>query len=320
MGNIWLAFITGLTTGGLSCFAVQGGLLASSLVENPNRKSAITLFLAAKITAYTLLGFLLGFLGSTLDISPKFQGTLQIFVGFFLLATAARLLDLHPIFRYFVIQPPKSILKLLKNRATAKSFFTPLTLGFLTILIPCGVTQTMMLLAITTGNPLWGAGIMFTFTLGTSPIFFLIGLAAVELFKKKTFVYLTAGFVAVMGALAINSGQLLRGSVHTFQNYWRVATGKEEESRIGNIVNIKVTNSGYQADINTLKLGVPVKIKLTTNNVKSCARAFTIPDLNYFKILPVTGTETIEFTPTKIGTLTYTCSMGMYTGFFDVVK
>ncbi len=320
MANIWLAFITGLTTGGISCFAVQGGLLASSLVENPNRKSAITLFLAAKITAYTLLGFLLGFLGSTLDISPKFQGTLQIFVGFFLLATAARLLDLHPIFRYFVIQPPKSILKLLKNRATAKSFFTPLTLGFLTILIPCGVTQTMMLLAITTGNPLWGAGIMFTFTLGTSPIFFLIGLAAVELFKKKTFVYLTAGFVAVMGALAINSGQLLRGSVHTFQNYWRVATGKEEESRIGNIVNIKVTNSGYQADINTLKLGVPVKIKLTTNNVKSCARAFTIPDLNYFKILPVTGTETIEFTPTKIGTLTYTCSMGMYTGFFDVVK
>src|SRR5690242_3908156 len=31
MQNLLIAFITGLTTGGLSCLAVQGGLLASSL-------------------------------------------------------------------------------------------------------------------------------------------------------------------------------------------------------------------------------------------------------------------------------------------------
>ena len=31
MNQIFVAFITGLTTGGLSCLAVQGGLLASSL-------------------------------------------------------------------------------------------------------------------------------------------------------------------------------------------------------------------------------------------------------------------------------------------------
>ena len=32
-GRIMVAFITGLTTGGLSCLAVQGGLLASSLAH-----------------------------------------------------------------------------------------------------------------------------------------------------------------------------------------------------------------------------------------------------------------------------------------------
>ena len=33
MDPVLLAFITGLTTGGLSCLAVQGGLLASSIAN-----------------------------------------------------------------------------------------------------------------------------------------------------------------------------------------------------------------------------------------------------------------------------------------------
>ncbi len=33
MNNFLIAFITGLTTGGLSCLAIQGGLLASSLAQ-----------------------------------------------------------------------------------------------------------------------------------------------------------------------------------------------------------------------------------------------------------------------------------------------
>jgi sulfite exporter TauE/SafE len=97
MNQLIIAFITGLTTGGLSCLAVQGGLLTSSLEQqleqqldlqieqeiaarrarrsgkNRNRVLAhprlalpILLFLAAKLAAYTVLGFLLGALGSIL--------------------------------------------------------------------------------------------------------------------------------------------------------------------------------------------------------------------------------------------------------------
>src|SRR6476660_9637119 len=83
MSQLAVAFITGLTTGGLSCLAVQGGLLASSLahqieqdyleqaaqaerkkqrgkknqsVQHSNSAFPIFLFLVAKIVAYTLLG------------------------------------------------------------------------------------------------------------------------------------------------------------------------------------------------------------------------------------------------------------------------
>lgn len=326
MENVWLPLITGLTTGGLSCFAVQGGLLTSALANEGTgdikyqKEKSILMFLSAKLIAYTLLGLILGTLGSAVVISPKFQGWLQVIVGLYMVATALRLMDIHPIFRHLVIQPPKQVLKLLRKSSQSQSFFTPALLGFLTVLIPCGVTQAMMLLAIASGSALLGAGIMFFFVLGTSPVFFLIGLAATSLLKNKAFAVIASVFILVLGILSLNSGQILRGSVHNLQNYWKVVTSSGENGVISNNVTIDVFSNGYKSSADTLKVGVPVKLTLRTNGVKSCARAFTIPTLNISRILPETGTVTLEFTPTKTGLLTYTCSMGMYSGSFNVIK
>jgi sulfite exporter TauE/SafE len=333
MNRFLLAFITGLTTGGISCFAVQGGLLTSALVtdeevnisKNLKAKSLVA-FLIAKIIAYTLLGFLLGLLGSKLIVTPKVQGWLQIMIGIYMLIMAANLVNLHPFFKRFVITPPKFIFKLLRNQTKVKSFFTPVFLGALTILIPCGITQGMMLLAVSAGNPIISAGILFAFILGTSPVFFVIGMAATELFKRKAFAVIAALVVAIMGIVSINSGQILRGSAQTLQNYWAVMTGSNSIAQAGSVeggvqnVTINVTSRGYRSDVNTLKLGTPVKLTLIANNVTTCAKTFSIPNYNIFKMLPQNGTETIEFTPTKTGLLTYTCSMGMYTGTFNVIN
>lgn len=332
MEFVWLAFITGLTTGGLSCLAVQGGLLASAVAQKDHvsTRALVGTFLAAKIVAYTLLGFGLGFLGSRLTLSPIVQGWMQIFAGLYMLATAARLLNLHPIFRYTVLQPPKWSFRIARKLTRNESLFAPGLLGFMTILIPCGVTQAMMILAISSGNPLAGAAIMFAFTLGTSPIFFALGATAVQLIQRKSFAFLAAFLVAVLGISSVNSGQALRGSVHTLQNYWQAAIGDTSralaQGKQANIdsqgkqtVTINVNNNGYSSDTTTLKAGVPVKLNLVTNNVQGCTRAFTIPSLRMSRVLPQTGIEVIEFTPTKAGVLTYTCSMGMYTGRFQVL-
>lgn len=327
MNNIWLPLITGLTTGGLSCFAVQGGLLTSALAETGTgdvkylKEKSLLMFLVAKAFAYTLLGAVLGAIGGALFISPIWQGWLQIIVGFYMIATAGRLLDIHPIFKYFVIQPPKAFMRLARKGSQAGTFFAPAFLGFLTVLIPCGVTQAMMLLAMSSGSSYLGASIMFFFVLGTSPVFFLIGLAATNLLKNKTFSVFASVFILILGILALNSGQLLRGSVHTLQNYWKVITESTPQTvKTGNVVNITVGSHGYTSDVNTLKIGVPVTLNLITNGVGGCARAFTIPAFNISKILPATGTETVQFTPNKLGLLTYTCSMGMYSGTFNVVE
>lgn len=339
MNSIWLAFFTGLTTGGLSCLAVQGGLLASSLAQKTetaliSRCRHVGLFLGAKLIAYTFLGFGLGLLGSTLTLSPILQGYMQIFAGLFMLLTAARILNLHPIFRYTVIEPPRWAYKLMRKKSQDDSFFAPIFLGAMTIFIPCGITQAMMVAAIATGNPLTGAAIMFAFTLGTSPVFFALGLTALELLKRKFFSYITVAVIIVLGILSVNSGLALQGSIYTLQNFYKAATTDIETSAQGKTegkvagistegkqeATIQVLTYGYSSEVATLKSGVPVKLKLVTNNTQGCTRAFTVPSLRISKILPPTGTDVIEFTPTQPGRLAYTCSMGMYTGAFQVIN
>ena len=146
-----------------------------------------------------------------------------------------------------------------------------------------------------------------------------------ELLQKKAFSYAAAAIIFVFAVLSINGGLGLMGSPYTLQNYYLAATGKFAEGSTAEVtggiqnVTITVTSRGYSSSATTLKRGVPVRLTLATNNTQGCARAFTIPDLNISKVLPVTGSETIEFTPAKAGRLAYSCSMGMYTGAFAVV-
>ena len=83
-------------------------------------------------------------------------------------------------------------------------------------------------------------------------------------------------------------------------------------------VTIDVENGGYIATATTLKKGIPVHLTMRTHGSIGCSRAFTIPEFNISKILPLEGTDTITFTPQKNGPLVYACSMGMYTGIFTI--
>ncbi len=330
MNVVWLSFITGLTSGGVSCLAVQGGLLASAAgqTEAGNKASATTVgtFLISKLLSHFLLGLALGGIGSVFVFSPKTLGIIQIFAGIFMLVTAARLLNIHPIFRYFVIQPPRWTYRFLRGTARRESIFAPALLGFFSILMPCGVTQAMMLTAISTGNPLMGGLVLAAFVAGTSPLFFILGSVVVKMLEKKVFAYAAAVIVAAFGVMSVSGGLAVRGSIWTLQNFYSAAFQKQTTSG-GQIavvkdgvqeVTVTVTNHGYTSDVTSLKAGIPVRMTVVTKDVFSCARAFTIPEFNISKILPESGTTVIEFTPKKPGRLAYSCSMGMYTGEFNV--
>jgi len=334
--NLLYIFLTGLTTGGLTCLAIQGGLLTSVIANQENNltKSGKTLpivsFLTGKILIHTILGFFLGALGQSLVLSPITRGWIQMAIGVYLLGIAGNLLDLHPIFRYFVIKPPKILARIAKNKSQSKSIFAPFILGLSTVLLPCAVTQATEVVAIGTGNPLYGAVIMFSFVLGTSPTFLLFGFllnSGAKAFQKY-FPKIAAAALIGMSVYSINNGAGLTGSIYTIQNFYLVATNPQalsptNEIKIQNGVQsatITATNNGYSPQVITLKIDVPVRLTIKTSNVQSCSRSFTIPVLNIQKLLPETGDTIIEFTPKTLGALAFSCSMGMYTGRFNIIN
>lgn len=345
--NLAVIFLTGLTTGGLTCLALQGGLLTSVMANSPSLRGAATSpmtnnnflpilsFLSAKLVVHTLLGFLLGLLGSALTLSPITRGWLQVAIGIYLFGVAGNLLNLHPLFRYFIITPPKFLAKLAKNESKSNSIFAPALLGLMTAFLPCATTQAMAVVAIGTGNPLYGAAIMFAFILGTSPTFmifgFLLNQGAASF--KKYFPTIAGTAMFGMSIYSVNAGAGLMGSPYTIQNFVEAAAtppvgvGRDRpdstNSVLGNNIqtaSITVFDSGYSPRNITLKKGVPAKITISTNAVSSCVRAFSIPALNIQKLLPSTGKTVVEFTPTRTGPLAFSCSMGMYTGRFNIIN
>lgn len=355
MENLWIALITGLTTGGLSCLAVQGGLLASSLAGQIEKEVAhqgspkiepgqvrlagpILVFLAAKLTAYTLLGALLGWAGQMFQLSPAARSVLQIAIGVFMLGSALRMLNVHPIFRYFAFEPPAALRRWLRSQsksARSDSLISPAFMGLLTVLIPCGVTQAMMAVALATGDPLQSAALMFAFTLGTSPVFFFVSYFATRLGAKleKYFLRFTAIALLVLGLITLNSGFTLAGSPLAFsritsglfsqpspaagQAVQATAVSTAVPAAPGSAVTLTldVKNNGYEPKVLQAPAGVPIQLRLVTENVRSCSRAFTIPALNVQQILQESGEAVIEIPAQPAGsTLPFACSMGMYSG------
>jgi sulfite exporter TauE/SafE len=353
MDQIIVAFITGLTTGGLSCLAVQGGLLASSLGQqleqeilvraepvkkgryHPHQQqrgmvAPILLFLLAKLIAYTLLGLLLGALGSVLQLTTSMRALLLIGIGIFMIGNALRMFNIHPIFRYFTIEPPKYITRFIRRKAkNTTDWYAPLFLGALTVFIPCGVTQAMMAVAIGAGNPAMGAALMFAFILGTSPVFFTVAYLATQLGKvmEKWFMRFVAVVVLVLGILSVNSGLNLAGISPLNGRQFRsqtdldsprtesIAAIPELQTTGPNTITLKAENNGYHPRELHAPAGTDLILNLVTNNTFSCSRAFVIPSLNTEVMLPATGTVPIGIPPQEKGTqMQFTCSMGMYTG------
>ncbi len=351
MDDLIAVFITGLTTGGLSCLAVQGGLLASSIagqvehdVAKPKLKTArqrlaakqklrsaqiksqmpIALFLGAKLVAYTVLGALLGWLGSVMELDLPARAFLQFAIGVFLVGNALRMFNVHPIFRYFTFEPPSFITRYIRRTAKNSSgWITPAFLGFLTVLIPCGVTQAMMALAMGSGDATRGALIMFAFTLGTSPVFGVLAYLATSLGSRleKWFNVIAAIVIAITGVYALQSGFTLSGYPITVLPTFGsapVTTAQVDAPAQGTTyqeIIIRANDNGYTPNLIRAKGGVPIKLRLVTNDTYSCARAFAIPNLRMRTVLPQTGAKVLDVPSQPIGsTLRFTCTMGMYTG------
>ena len=350
--NLGLIFLTGLTTGGLSCVAVQGGLLTSMIANQkadgkhkPSKVSKIAgidlplddllslgMFLITKLIAHTILGFLLGMLGSVLTLDVTTRLIFQVFTALFMLGTAMNLLQVHPIFRYLSFQPPRFVGRFIKDASKSKALFAPGILGLLTVFIPCGVTQAMEVLAINTGNPIQGAMIMFAFVLGTIPLFSIIGFILTKISSswKNIFNIVAAYSLIALALYSLNGVAVVLDSPLSFQNLTRGITSTipglgqgdtvfAEKNAGVQKIKIGIFNNGYSPRDISVKQNIPVELTLESTDAYSCALSFELKEFGISTFLKSTDSKTFTFTPTKKGNFTFACSMGMYSGTLRVI-
>jgi sulfite exporter TauE/SafE len=336
--NPWAVFLTGLTTGGLTCVVVQGGLLLGYLanrnVEGENRGRGLIVpvaaFLGAKLLAYTLLGAALGALGGIFQFSIGVRVALQILAGAFMLVSAWKLFAPRHFPRWLELPIPARFRRAVRGEAKRTHWGVPAVLGALTILIPCGTTQAMEALAVSTGTPFLGAATLFLFVLGTVPLFVLIGvLARGTSWHHHALAKVAAAAVLALGLWTINSALVLADSPIAAQNAWTAwsagvrnvfgADTSPNAESASTDVTIDVDATGYSPSEITVPRGQPVQLTLRTNKTGGCTRTFVIPKLGIQKNLPETGTTKFTATFTEPGRIAFSCGMGMYRGIINVL-
>ncbi|MCL4366078.1 sulfite exporter TauE/SafE family protein, partial [Patescibacteria group bacterium] len=281
-------------------------------------------------------GFLLGAFGQALALSDNVQIAMQLIAGLYMVLIALNLLNVHPIFRYVVIQPPRFLTKMVRNQSKSKDLFAPALLGLMTIFIPCGTTLAMEALAISSGNPFMGAAIMGAFTLGTMPLFFGLGYLTTALgdtFKAR-FYKIAAIAVLYLGITSVNGSLVAAGSPLTLQSLAENSpvqidlSGGQASNNISSTIptqngiqtaDITVYPNGYSPNYLQVKSGTPVKINLSTTDKLGCTAAFRIPSLGISKRLYPASKASVEFTPKNPGKIAFTCAMGMYNGVIEVI-
>lgn len=202
----------------------------------------------------------------------------------------------------------------------------------MTVFIPCGTTQAMEILAISSGSPLLGALILFVFVLGTSLTFAVLGFVATQIRGKyqRTFRYATALLILTLGMVSINGGLLLVDSPLAPERL--LASMFSPDRGYGTAVNAQVLDgiqqltiyadeNGYTPNHWNISSDMPVRLRLVTEDSFSCSRTFTIPALGIDRILPASGVTAIDLPPQAVGQrIFFTCRMGMYTGVIRVVN
>ena len=331
--GLGMLFVIGLITS-VHCVAMCGGINLSQCVtagSAPVGKGGTLkpslLYNAGRVIAYTIIGFAVGALGGVITFSPAAQGALKLLAGLFMVVMGVNMLGIFPWLRRLNPRLPRFIARRIDTQKRRSS--SPLIVGLLNGLMPCGPLQAMQIYALSTGSAFSGALSMLLFSLGTVPLMFGLGALSSLLSRKFTRRMAAVGavMVAVLGLSMLSQGVALTGipssaaSAQTVtQTDPEAAAAAEPADSSGlQVVHSTLTANAYP-DI-TVQAGVPVRwiINAPKGSINGCNGRMFIPEYTIeYTFTP--GDNLIEFTPTDTGTFRYTCWMGMITATITVVE
>lgn len=322
-----MLFIIGLVTS-VHCVAMCGGInlsqcIPASAPDKGGSKLAVLrptfLYNLGRVISYTIVGGIIGALGSAFALPGGFKGIVQIIAGVFMVIMGVNMLGIFPWLRKFSPRMPKLFAnKINAEKGKSKS---PLYIGLLNGLMPCGPLQAMQLYALSTGNPAAGALSMMLFSLGTVPLMFGLGALSSILSKKFTSKMMTAGaiLVVVLGLSMFSQGWSLSGFSGLPLNTSDSDNAQGIVIEDGfQVINSTLESGRYPAI--TVQAGIPVRwtINSPQGSVNGCNNRMFIPEYGIeYKFQ--TGENVIEFTPEKSGIFRYSCWMGMIRSSITVI-
>lgn len=327
--GVMVALLLGVVASLSTCLILIGGIVLSfgnmyqvkEDAKHPwlSRSLPHLYFHIGRIGGFALLGGILGLIGSKINYSLSFTGYLTIIVAIIMLYIGLQILGFLPSITKFGFHLPKSLSKKIQKLENSNNPLTPMVIGVLTFLLPCGFTQSMQVAAIASGGFISGALIMGAFAIGTFPALFSIGLGSSYAKKSKfKFVNRVIGIVVVFFALfSLNSGLVLSGSNFTL-DFWSQG-GESGQVEIVDGVQVVKMNVDWTFEPNefVIKKDIPVRWEIEGVNISGCSNEIAIPSMGLSKKIEI-GENILEFTPDETGTLPFSCWMGMLGGKFIV--
>ena len=294
-----MLFITGLFTS-IHCISMCGAINLLTVINKTGKRNYKSPFLynLGRLISYTFLGVVVGLIGSTITINNQVSGIIILLAATIMFLMALSMLGIIPLRK----------VKKLNGKLKTKS---PFLIGLLIGLMPCGPLQAMQVYALSTGSPIKGAISMFLFCLGTIPLMLSTGLILTRLnSKNKIIINKIATCLILILSLVMLNQALLSLDIDLFKNQKEETYQKSIIRDNYQEIKINASYGNYQDII--IQKDIPVKliIHVDKDKLTGCNNEIYLKKYNIKKKL-VAGDNLIEFTPTKVETLIYTCYMNM---------
>ncbi|HKJ29010.1 MAG: sulfite exporter TauE/SafE family protein [Desulfuromonadales bacterium] len=218
---IYMAFVTGLLGTG-HCIGMCGGLVSALSLSEAGRQGGWffhLLYNLGRISTYTFIGAVVGWLGSALAYTDRFKMVTRslligsdVFVILVGLGTAGLFAWLN-VSKLDFPGPMKAMTVAVVGLRRLPPAISALPLGLLFGFIPCGYLYAVAITAAQSASVATGALMLFAFGLGTAPSLLLFGSAAHWLSgRARTWMLRVAGLVvAGMGVINLTKHMRMMG-------------------------------------------------------------------------------------------------------------
>ena len=200
------------------CIGMCGGIVvaySSTKIDNKFSKLKQSLshilYSLGRVTTYTLLGAIFGFVGGVVTFDNTTSGIMLLSTGFLMIIVGISLSGKLKFLTSIEHSVSKSKLyqQTFRSLIGSNSFTSFYLLGMLNGLLPCGFVYVFAITAASTGSALWGAFVMLIFGLSTIPAMFSLGFF-VGIFKQTSlrnlFISIASILVILFGIYIMNTG------------------------------------------------------------------------------------------------------------------